>query len=345
MSKLLGPERPKPDSALLDEIDKVPLFMSNLPEEENDSLAALQSLLFDGPPEEIAENFKRQGNECFKEGRTKYQDAIVFYTKALETNCSDNKIIEACLANRAAVNLELGNFRKVLTDCAKVINLNSTNVKAFYRSAKALCELDKMEEALDCCDHGLKVEPNNVALRQLKETCIKKKELLDQRIRINKERERKERETKDALETALKARNIVMVTTNDAPTLPHSVHLNSENQLVWPVMFLYPEYKETDFIAEFNEENTFQDHLDVMFENPAPWDASHRYKPDNVQVYHEYILTTGNEVKPKLLKIANSCTLKEVLSHPRCVVKNGIPGFIILSGEGKFREDFLSSYK
>ncbi|CAG8446253.1 13567_t:CDS:2 [Acaulospora morrowiae] len=322
MSKFLGPERRRPDSTLLDEIDKVPLFMSRLPEEENDSLAALQSLLFDGPPEEIAENFKRQGNECFKEGRTKYQDAISFYTKALETNCSDNKIIEACLANRAAVNLELGNFRKVLTDCAKVINLNSTNVKAFYRSAKALCELDKMEEALDCCDHGLKVEPNNVALRQLKETCVKKKELL-----------------------ALKARNIVMVTTNDAPTSPHSVHLNSENQLVWPVMFLYPEYKESDFIAEFNEENTFQDHLDVMFENPAPWDASHRYRPDNVQVYHEYILTTGNEVKPKLLKIGNNCTLKEVLSHPRCVIKNGIPGFIILSGKGKFSDDFLSGYK
>ncbi|CAG8497278.1 16244_t:CDS:2 [Acaulospora colombiana] len=297
MSKFMGPERRKFEDTLLKEIDKVPLFMTELPEEESESLAALQSLLYDGSPEEIAENFKKQGNECFKEGKTRYQDAITYYTKALETNCKDNKIIEACLANRAAVNLELGNFRKVLTDCAKVIRSNPMNVKAFYRSAKALCELEKMKEAIDCCDHGLKT------------------------------------------------RNINMETTNVAHTSPHSVHLNPEGQLIWPVVFLYPEYQETDFIAEFNEGNTFQDHLDVMFENPAPWDTLHKYTPDKVQIYYEYIWTTGNEVKPKLLKIGKNCILKEVLSHQKYVVKNGIPNFIVLSNEGEFKEEFLSRYK
>lgn len=115
-----------PDN-LDEELAKVPLFMSKLPEEENDTLEALQSLVYDGPPEgmkrehiqhdtrtdvfiitEIAENFKNQGNECFKEGKMKYKDAIDYYTRALDVDCKDQKINEACLANRAAVNLELG---------------------------------------------------------------------------------------------------------------------------------------------------------------------------------------------------------------------------------------------
>lgn len=49
------------------------------------------------------------------------------------------------------------NYRKVLTDCARAIKLNPKNVKAYYRSAKALYELDKIDEAIDCCDHGIEV--------------------------------------------------------------------------------------------------------------------------------------------------------------------------------------------
>ncbi|CAG8537606.1 19103_t:CDS:2 [Racocetra fulgida] len=371
MSNVFGPERPKVDGGferdseedLLKQMNKVPLFMTELPEEENDALAALQSLIYEGPPEgiytkklnldsnvkicnfiysiEIAENFKNQGNECFKAGKSQYQDAINYYTKALETNCQDNKIIGACLTNRAAVNLEL-----LLTDCAKAIKLNPRSIKAFYRSAKALHALDKIDQALDCCEHGLRIEPNNLALQQLKETCVKRKEIMEQKARIKEERERKERGTREALENAIKIRNIKMETTPNAPISPHSVHIDTETQqLIWPVFFLYPEYKESDFIEAFNEENTFLDHLEVIFEQLAPWDIEHKYTPDNLQIYYEYTLSTGNEEKQKLIRIGKNCTLKEVLSHPKYVVKNGIPNFIILQRQGKFQEEFLTKYK
>ncbi|CAG8471648.1 11547_t:CDS:2 [Dentiscutata heterogama] len=220
MSNVSGPERPKVDGGferdsgedILKQMNKVPLFMTELPEEENDALAALQSLIYEGPPEEVAENFKNQGNECFKIGKSQYQDAINFYTKALETNCQDNKIIEACLTNQ--------NHRKVLTDCAKAIKLNPQNAKAFYRSPKALYALDKFDQALDCCEHGI--------------------EILDQKAKIKEERERKEREKKESLEEAIKMRNIKMETTPNTaiPISPHSVHLDTETQqLIWPVFF------------------------------------------------------------------------------------------------------------
>ena len=32
------------------------------------------------------------------------------------------------------------------------------------------------------------------------------------------------------------------------------VHLDNEGCLIWPVMFLYPEYKVTDLIEEFHED-------------------------------------------------------------------------------------------
>jgi hypothetical protein len=54
---MLGPQRAKVDGGfgegtdLLKEINKIPLFMTELPEEENETLAALQSLIYDGPPE------------------------------------------------------------------------------------------------------------------------------------------------------------------------------------------------------------------------------------------------------------------------------------------------------
>ncbi|RHZ46535.1 hypothetical protein Glove_615g4 [Diversispora epigaea] len=348
------PEPPKPKNVneeFLKEWNKVPLFMTELPEEEEESetLAALQSLMYEGSPEEIADNFKNQGNDCFK--NKKYQDAIIYYTKALEeSKCQDNKILEDCLTNRAAVNLELQNYRKVLTDCAKVIKSNPKNIKAYYRSAKALYELNKIDEAIDCCDHGIKIGSNNTALLKFKESCIKKKEILDTKIRLKKERELKEREEKDALEKALKSRKIKMEITNNIDNNNSSVHLNSENQLIWPVVFLYPEYKQSDFITEFNEENTFQDHLEIMFgDNSAPWDVSKKYiNIDKLEIYYEYNLEGGGggEGAPRLLKINKNCNLRKVLSHPKYIVKNGIPSFFILSDlSGEFKNKFLANYK
>ena len=57
--------------------------------------------------------------------------------------------------------------------------------------------------------------------------------------------------------------------------------------LVWPVLFLYPEFGETDFIQEFVENQRFQDHIDVMFGDPdnrPGWDAGPdiKYTPDQV---------------------------------------------------------------
>lgn len=84
--------------------------------------------------------------------------------------------------------------------------------------------------------------------------------------------ERKEQLKIDALINALQARGIRTATKGKAgsksvyldmsslePCHPAAVgkrvHFDGDS-LVWPVLFLYPEYGETDFIQEFHEDST-----------------------------------------------------------------------------------------
>ena len=70
---LVGPSRPPGLAAghgrtveeVLAEMNKSPLFMTTL--EENDDVAALRALAYEGTPLENAGDFKERGNECFAE--------------------------------------------------------------------------------------------------------------------------------------------------------------------------------------------------------------------------------------------------------------------------------------
>lgn len=101
-------------------MDNVPLFMRDLPGEDEAeqgkgkgnadetssvALEALKSLVYDGTPDEVAENLKGQGNEYFASKR--YREAIGFYTQAIEAYPTDQKLLESCYLNRAACNLNL----------------------------------------------------------------------------------------------------------------------------------------------------------------------------------------------------------------------------------------------
>ncbi|KAI8639276.1 hypothetical protein BD408DRAFT_421687 [Parasitella parasitica] len=344
-NKPMGPEKAKSQYAMdfnnLDkELSQVPLFMRDLPTEENDVLAALQSLVFDGTPEEVAQNFREQGNDCFRAGKAKYPDAIAFYTQALDTECKDLGIVEACLANRAACNLELKNYGRTLTDCSKCLKINPKNIKAWYRSAKALFALDKLVESIDCCDHALEVDADNKLIKDIRQQALKRKTQIDEKIRQKEEREERERNNKQILENAFKERNIKIQVDDKDAREKASIEYDHETQTInWPVFFLYPEYKESDYIQSFNETNTFKDHLDVVFEQPAPWDANHQYTADNVEIFFE------DSCGLKLIKIGKKLPLGKILSLDQYTIKNGVPSFIILCKGSPFREEFINKYK
>lgn len=93
------------------------------------------------------------------------------------------------------------------------------------------------------------------------------------------------------------------------PVLPqlqdHTVHFDENGKLVWPVVFMYPEYKVMDFIQEFVEDQRFShvkitlevskllyffsfiDHLCLIFETKPDWDVEAKYKPQNLSIYFQ----------------------------------------------------------
>ncbi|KAG6029242.1 hypothetical protein E4U41_000446, partial [Claviceps citrina] len=167
----LPPMKKQTFEQVMADLNKCPLFMTDM--EENDGIAALQALSYEGTPLENGADFKARGNECFKVRG--YVDAREFYTKGIQVlsveerrrNDSSNKeeeeeesaeevasqreVLESLYVNRAACHLELANYRSCWTDCAAALRLNPANVKACYRSARALLKVDRIDEAADVC--------------------------------------------------------------------------------------------------------------------------------------------------------------------------------------------------
>ena len=111
--KPIGPEIPfqKSDKERIDAVLSHPLFMDEFStdfEMENTEIAsALESLHFNGTPLEEAENYKQQGNACFAAGKSRFKDAITFYTLGIQAKCENDEINSVLHSNRAAVHLEL----------------------------------------------------------------------------------------------------------------------------------------------------------------------------------------------------------------------------------------------
>lgn len=333
----------------LSSLDSVPLFMSKLPNQNEDQkedstvLNALQSLTFDGTPDEVASNFKKQGNEYFIAKR--YIEARGFYSQGLDAFPTDVTLQETLYVNRAACNLPLENYGMVLKDCSSALGLNPSSVKAFFRSAKALSALKRYVEAIDCCDHALLHEKENVEISKLRAQILQKRNDEDKKQKEFTERERRKKENKLALTKAFLARGLwiensakppenpnpaqfdpeVIAGTDSSPTIPLTL-TNEQGEIIanmkwhapdairmpiiFPVVLLYPQYHQSDMISQFHEDSTFSEHLDMMFPYPPslPWDTNGHYVSSNLSI----LATTHSK---RILRIGKGLTLREAMDH------------------------------
>ncbi|EEC76184.1 hypothetical protein OsI_13520 [Oryza sativa Indica Group] len=123
--------------------------------------------------ESAAAEYKEKGNRLVKMGRSHYADAVDCYTKAIAqmeplppppVPSPDASVL---FANRAHVNLLLGNHRRALDDAARAVQLSPSNVKAYYRAAKAAIALGLLPEAAAFCRRGIEQDPANEELKKL----------------------------------------------------------------------------------------------------------------------------------------------------------------------------------
>jgi len=300
---------------------------------------------------EIAQNFKDQGNDYFKGKR--YREALNFYTQGVGAKPTDLVIQEALLCNRAACNLELKNYGSVLKDCSKALAINPKSNKAYYRSSLALLALERVDEALDCCDRCLDFDKNNKSILDIRERIMKAKAEKEHKEQEKSQRIRKENEMKRRLNVAFQERNLIPITNPDGPTNnPYSPHFDPEDPthrtLIIPVFFLYPQHATSDIISHFAENTTFAALLTTMFppQAPAPeWDKNAEYVDGQLVVY-------AMTLRKRLLKVGKKMTLGDVCraakgkdGEPRdgLEIKDGCLTFVVLpkgEGEAKWVEDF-----
>ncbi|KAI0391665.1 TPR-like protein [Xylariaceae sp. FL0594] len=379
MFPALSPGRAMTEKKTVDEVvaelKRTPFFMTELPgdEEGDEATEAFRALAYEGTPLENATDFKERGNECFRERR--WADAKEFYTKGVlilaaeerkrktassspprsssrdesadkkeeddeEEVQKQRKALESLYLNRAACHLELRNYRSCWLDASASLRLNPSNVKAYYRSARAFLSVDRIAEADDACARGLALDPDNLSLRAVARDVIKRASELDAIRKKEEARIAQERKRAQLLKAALKARGIRTRETAQPPEMEDAClklvpdPLDPASRLAFPTVLLYPIDLESDFIKAFEETQTLADHLAYVF--PLPWDKEARYTLAGVECYIE--TATGG-----LVKVGKKVPLLNVLAGGKVeVVDEVVRVFVVPRKEA---EAWVSEFK
>ncbi|KAL2158879.1 hypothetical protein VTH06DRAFT_2909 [Thermothelomyces fergusii] len=289
------------------ELSKHPLFMTELDDvEDNEHLAALQALAYEGTPLENAANFKEQGNECFREKR--WADAKEFYGKGIPILVAEER-------RRAK-----GEKKKVKKTAEKPISLKPDHADA--SSAPDPQEKERQaendgngngdDEYEEVDDDPAEVRSEQALLETLyvnRAACHL--ELRNYRsctadcaaaLRLN---------PRNIKAFYRSARGIRTRTTGRPPDMEDArVRLAPDEQdpasaLVVPTLLLYPCHLETDFIKAFSERETLEQHFGYVF--PLPWDRAGEYGPATVECFAE--TASGG-----LVKVGKKVPLLKVLS-------------------------------
>lgn len=350
------PEDNRTVDEIAEELKQHPAFMTEIDYSKplSPMVEGLQALKYDSEQSDFnAESYKDDGNDNFK--KKKYKWAIDSYTMGIRQKCTNRQLNAILYCNRAASHYHLQNYASSLRDATIAVKFNPEHMKAIVRAAECCVEIKKYADAIKWCDTGLSIDKNQKVLLDLRPKADKLMRAEEKEKRKEMAKERKEQVEEQKLLDLIKSRGVKLAGAmgdnkkNRHPLLFTSiesynpagakVHLDSTGVLQWPVLFLYPEYGETDFIASFSENASLEEHISVMFAEPPPWDSEHKYKGSDIQVYFE---DTSNQ---KLIRLKKTSTLGDILKHEKYVVYGGSPGFILIVKNSKFAEQFLAKYQ
>lgn len=108
---------------------------------------------------EESEHLKCKGNDLFREG--KLEESLEMYNKALEKNPKNH----LAYSNRSLVYQKMKMDEKAIVDCLIGLEIDPTFIKFYVRLGTLL---ENAEERMKYIEEGLKHEPDNKALLELK---------------------------------------------------------------------------------------------------------------------------------------------------------------------------------
>ncbi|KAK1116586.1 hypothetical protein K0M31_018268 [Melipona bicolor] len=337
------------------EIEKHPFFMKKAPElgeELSPLLEGLQQLKYgedENTPEELANSYKEDGNFNFK--HKKYRLAIMNYTEGIRIKCKDNDLMAQLYNNRAAAHFMLKNYRSSLNDCKFALKLKPNYAKVLNRAATCCFHVKDYEQCIDFCDQILDESSTDKIILHLKSQAAAAGERLKRDQRKQDRLEKKLDEEEEELLDIIRSRgvNLELIEGKRNPDLKdlepqvpqiaqNSVHLDAQNKLIWPVMILYPEVQQTDFIQNFHEDASLLEQLEQLFNEPPEWDSEERYTIENINVYFE-----GKD-KCSLHKVNICQSLGKILQDKRFIVRGGTPAFLVFVNSSEAEKRFLANY-
>merc|ERR1719219_3043294 len=211
--------------------------------------------------------------------------------------------------------------------------------------------MSRWGEMLEWCDKALLHYPDNKTVRERRAKAVQQQKAQVRKERQELKAEALEKQELCRLKSAFDARGVTVENMESLdlcklePSHPAAVqcrvHIDEAGCLVWPVMFIYPEYHQTDFIQQFNETSLFSEHVESMFSvdsEPLHWDREHKYRADTVELFYEVKETET------LIPVPLSSTLQHILAHKQLIVRGGTPAFIVVVKESTFMKEFLKKY-
>jgi len=304
----------------------------------------MQSMVYDGQSqEEMAEHFKKLGNDAFRmvpQTAVANQNALACYTRALEMESKDKAVNSQLYCNRAAVSLRVKEYEKAVNDCRQALKIDADNHKASYRAAKASEAQGLTAKALMFCTDALRNSED-------KEIRMMKIRLTD---RLKSEESGRQDDRKVLVKAAEELRFADLTATNalqeravhlgppmwdlthytrSVPPRPRLARTGEEEQgdgkaVIWPLLMLYDESSQTDFVESFDDRCALEDQLQLMFpaDRHVDWDEEGKYTWDRLVCYLEcYQAEEGKDTRNMRVK-TDECLQDQLHGHrvPPCLV-------------------------
>lgn len=251
-----------------------PLFATAVPEKLNPEFAALQNLLYDDSAAAVAENFRLQGNEAFRKGPRGHADALSFYQKGLEVPDVPPPLAALLFSNIASVHLKRDNNRAALEAAERALALDEAAAKAWYKKARALLALDRLDDAMETVDAAKQrfaAEAEFVALGgeiQQRIDARARQRAADERVAAGRVQYARQ------LMATLSAKKIAVAdpfAASASTPWGAAVLLVQQNVVLCSVVVDFADERISEFLGRVGENETVQDVLETLLRPPPPW--------------------------------------------------------------------------
>lgn len=240
------------------------------------------------------------------------------------------QLVASIYLNRGLSYFNLSKYTESIRDCKSAIKYDTSNIKAHYRCAKASEALGLKKQALDFCTQGLKICPDDSILVQLRNKLDQDlQEFTRRKIQADLDEANKTLNSKLKIRKLLELRKIHY---NEDPLYDLGgaklePKLDSQNLLMWPIIFLIEKYNIIEISHNYPEHQILMDLLEVMFPETsmcASWDIDRSHSASKIKIY-------GQRNSDQRILLNPELTLFEIINQIGVI--NCCPVFLVSTVE------------